>query len=1020
MKTFKDCEAHLQRCLVMPNCKTDYNVIKPIYSVFRPNPYPDSCTRVPEFSIFYQYFHDSDKNFLFNQAGDFVPSYPTKKHVEMSWRRFDKLPTYSFRGDEDFQLSRNAMIDILSPALLGSKLVHLNDVVSEFQVDASAGFKFSLSGMKKKKDVLKSYNVNDLISPALCGTKPIWSLAGKLEWLPREKYEQRLKMRTFIIPPVDLLACQQMFFADQNSRLKQFSWSYYGFNPYNGGADALGKLLEKKKFKFEWDGVDWDRLLPHMKEVYDMRTHFLPELDREMFFLMEWTVENTVGSFIYLPHGDVVYKWFGNNSGSGDTTVDNILAMWQVVVLWHIKMFRFLYKRAPTKPELLLFLKETLCSFFGDDVVGGSDIQIEIEDAQCLLMETFSLFGIRLDPVLFTLDVCDLSFLGFKFFKLGSDYVPLYDMSRLCLAFYKQYEGIDDNANLSKLYSLMLMAAPQSEVFECFQRCINQVCVNFPKLMWAEKILSEGLPTRVEVLDWMLGRESGLSISWIFKKNLIEVNLLQGGLGGIKTSCMATKESVADVMKSVKRSERILQMIGDREGLTPEGMRWLLPAADPFHDRPVDGCGFPDGVRTQSVVRRIQKQITVTKPGPLAVGAWDCNVVMYPIVGDVGLTQSFFYDDNVMVHANPGDGVHVFGGITIYPLSGGTNCSPSLGLANLALTANDLSPSSKFRIIGMGYEVHNTTAPLYQSGAVTCYEVPNTDRYDSATYYLNDSAVAPSFFGVASGPHLGSIPKNVADATIIPSSLTWEAKEGCMVVATMNSPENFISRRHSSFFVLEQTNPLGVVEYYTPPFAYSISIPAQTMSSTDTYPVSPFNTKGSYFTGLSEQTVLTIKAVFIVEEFPAFNNVLITLAKPSPGYDPEAYKMYSAIMREMPVACEVKYNALGDWFRMAADAAGSFFGFPGVGSGIQKLLEWDPMGGAPNPTYAESRRNANNARKQQQKNQTKKSNPNNKMPPLPKVPGLSNGPRRQRGPKKKNPNNNNSPGGRAHGTPAKG
>jgi len=44
----------------------------------------------------------------------------------------------------------------------------------------------------------------------------------------------------------------------------------------------------------------------------------------------------------------------------------------------------------------------------------------------------------------------------------------------------------------------------------------------------------------------------------------------------------------------VARSERVLDKIGARLGLTPEGKQWLIAAVDPYHDTPVDCRGYPD------------------------------------------------------------------------------------------------------------------------------------------------------------------------------------------------------------------------------------------------------------------------------------------------------------------------------------------------------------------------------------------------------------------------------------------
>jgi len=78
---------------------------------------------------------------------------------------------------------------------------------------------------------------------------------------------------------------------------------------------------------------------------------------------------------------------------------------------------------------------------------------------------------------------------------------------------------------------------------------------------------------------------------------------------------------------------------------------------------------------------------------------------------------------------------------------------------------------------------------------------------------------------------------------------------------------------------------------------------------------------GAYFTGLSEQTKLTLTLRVFVEVFPAAGNALVPLAHPSNPYDAKALQCYQEIMSHMRSGYRVDDNAFGDYFRKAIAVA---------------------------------------------------------------------------------------------------
>ncbi len=71
-----------------------------------------------------------------------------------------------------------------------------------------------------------------------------------------------------------------------------------------------------------------------------------------------------------------------------------------------------------------------------------------------------------------------------------------------------------------------------------------------------------------------------------------------------------------------------------------------------------------------------------------------------------------------------------------------------------------------------------------------------------------------------------------------------------------------------------------------------------------------------FYTGLSEQTTLTIRARWMIERFPNDQEPeIIVLATPSPPLDPIALEIYSRISQMMPAAVMFKENDNTEWWK---------------------------------------------------------------------------------------------------------
>jgi len=90
-----------------------------------------------------------------------------------------------------------------------------------------------------------------------------------------------------------------------------------------GGWTGWLGLCSATPFFLAYDVSGWDRGLPLLQTVYSLRNKFLPE---EWESLSAWVAKHTIHSHMQHFDGFIFEKHVGNNSGSGNTTADNIIA----------------------------------------------------------------------------------------------------------------------------------------------------------------------------------------------------------------------------------------------------------------------------------------------------------------------------------------------------------------------------------------------------------------------------------------------------------------------------------------------------------------------------------------------------------------------------------------------------------------------------------------------------------------------------------------------------------------------
>jgi len=410
-------------------------------------------------------------------------------------------------------------------------------------------------------------------------------------------------------------------------------------------------------------------------------------------------------------------------------------------------------------------------------------------------------------------------------------------------------------------------------------------------------------------------------------------------------------------MAKVARAEQMLTKLGDKLGLTSEGKEWIIGALDPFHDTPLDICGFPDGTIDPVCTQIVKQSFNISCPSGITTGTWDCQIIALPWAKPIKLaTQSALggTDSNPTseVYHTPSATSATYGGITYISVPTGTTYNPNGFTVGTTATIIPNGIPDQYlvgdaRIIGKGFEVHNTTSELNIQGMATTWSIPMPSITQSSfcdSYLLTGSTASNNAFG--NFLQIPMWPISQTSAILTPGSRQWIAKEGAYIVSRLNTM--FVPVSDSGAFIQ--------------PFVTSTdsSVPSNNVASIGTSStLAPsqtifggvywdnFDMSGVLFSGLSLSTTLTVNFIYIIERHPDTTiSDLVVLARPPPERCDVALELYTHVSRALPSGVPVAMNGLGDWFMDALSTAADFVapvlsaipGVPGlVGQGIGLL-----------------------------------------------------------------------------------
>ena len=417
-----------------------------------------------------------DHSDLLKIAGDeYYMVKPTLSNVEKTIKTLDDKPEPVPFEHQDMVLEHGLkFFDTMYGHLFEDCMATPEETVEYINYDKSSGTIGSFSDLRTKHDLIQDTKFNKwFYENKHLETIPIWSLSPKSEFKNKEDILND-KIRLFMIPPYDLLYEQIRFGKRVSLRIKNYKWSAYGFNPYRGGVNMIANKLNTKPIRYYYDVSGWDKYIPLMRMLYNVicsRSTY--SYQRRQNFI--WMVVNTINQHFKTPSGDVLARVeFGNPSGSGTTTRDNIF-MHTIICSAYLSLAYF--KKYNRLPPFELIDSQTIF-IFGDDIIGAVDEEFEYITQPNFLHDFFKGLGMKLKYCRceFGLPVTEMDFLGFKFAKHRGKYYPKYDIKRLATSML--FEGQDDGTlepYISRVFTLMVMSYPHDE-FLIFKTYFQLLC----------------------------------------------------------------------------------------------------------------------------------------------------------------------------------------------------------------------------------------------------------------------------------------------------------------------------------------------------------------------------------------------------------------------------------------------------------------------------------------------------------------------------------------------------------------
>lgn len=333
--------------------------------------------------------------------------------------------------------------------------------------------------------------------------------------------------------------------------------------------------------------------------------------------------------------------------------------------------------------------------------------------------------------------------------------------------------------------------------------------------------------------------------------------------------------------------------------LSLETKNTLSSITDPYHDFNLPNPVYPDAKKLFTYARRRTARVTVSCPWVLDPGeTWSFHIFTSPLHNQTSLAISTLTGGSLT-------------GPTTLSVSaiGPINIIYTRWLGNTIVSQNHASHgplqgvSTPTRTVAFGYELHDTTASIYQCGALTQYRTNSIDsRVDLSARTLASNVPFPSSFN-----HILSIPVNITAANQLPNTRTWEAKRGVYAVCLPDYDNNYSTDLPRNI-VITGCNPTGSNDVMA-----TIQMPGATAQYCS---YSPMHCAGTFVTGLQQNNTFTLDWRQFLEIAPNPEDAGdVELSSKTPPMNTHFIKLYQQMISDIPPGVHVSSNASGDWFR---------------------------------------------------------------------------------------------------------
>ena len=376
-----------------------------------------------------------------------------------------------------------------------------------------------------------------------------------------------------------------------------------------------------------------------------------------------------------------------------------------------------------------------------------------------------------------------------------------------------------------------------------------------------------------------------------------------------------------------EKAEQRIETLCSSCGLSEMGKQWISKTMDPFKDMPEKGVGYPDMYGGLSVIQEFNFKQTFIAPASAGGNEWDFHAFFPGCDFSGTLSVANLVSGNIFFSNNTTTYLH--GGLEVRSGAAGANL---LIATQDALMANLAIPSASFvggraRVVSKAFEIHNVTSQMFKQGDLTVWRHDQPPGSPGILNYSNNTDNTTCYQTAVPCLYQAEVPFTAARTLYFPNSQTWEAKEGCYVVAVManqSSPPRFLSSAQAVATMFSENGSNYITTGTIPASSHVVSITTPSMWS-------PFIPCGAFLTGLSTETALTVNVKYVVEYFPeASSPTMMSMAKPSSHFDPRALSMYSESSWRLPPGTPVRNNGAGEWISTVADVLKDF-GVPGMG-----------------------------------------------------------------------------------------